>query len=165
MFDGFFWVLDPPLLWRAITFSFLIHFWWILECQMCREEGFKFLLDNWNNGALPLDQACPEHLNVQSPTNLPTLYISMLVWHIGMHLISTLVSTLVTKTLLDWYDLRQLQLCTSTNTFGTWGNTNLVPAFNEYTSQTGTRLATQYQCWLQLFQNAAPLVEEESLIW
>ncbi len=81
-----------------------------------------------------------------------------------MRLISTLVSTLVAKTLLDSYDLRQFS-----NTFGTWGNTNLVPVFYEYTSQTGTRLVqpkfnlkpNQYQCWLQLSQNAAPLVEKK----
>jgi hypothetical protein len=35
------------------------------------EKGFKFCLDTRNNGALPLDPACPESLNVRSPAGLP----------------------------------------------------------------------------------------------
>jgi len=35
------------------------------------EEGFKFCLDTRNNGALPLDPACLERLNVRSLANLP----------------------------------------------------------------------------------------------
>jgi hypothetical protein len=38
---------------------------------MCSKEGFKFCWDTKNNGALPLDPACPKLLNVQSPTGLP----------------------------------------------------------------------------------------------
>jgi hypothetical protein len=33
--------------------------------------GFKFYLDSRNNGALPLDPACTEHLSVCSPAVLP----------------------------------------------------------------------------------------------
>jgi len=32
---------------------------------------FKFYLDSRNNGALPLEPACPEHLRVCSPAILP----------------------------------------------------------------------------------------------
>jgi hypothetical protein len=41
---------------------------------MCEEEEFKFCLDIKNNETFPLDPArpaCPEHLSVWSPTNLP----------------------------------------------------------------------------------------------
>jgi hypothetical protein len=38
---------------------------------MCQEEGFKFNFDTRNNGALPLDPACPECLSVRSPADLP----------------------------------------------------------------------------------------------
>jgi hypothetical protein len=40
-------------------------------CQMHQEEGFKFCLDTKNNGALPLDPACPERLSVRSQADLP----------------------------------------------------------------------------------------------
>ncbi len=61
----------PPLLWGAITFSFLIHFRQMLVCQMRQEEGLKFCLDTKNNGALPLDPACPKCLSAWSPAGLP----------------------------------------------------------------------------------------------
>jgi len=61
----------PSLFWGAVIFSFLICFWWLLVCQMYQEEGFKFCLDTRNNGALPLDWACPEHLSLWSPAGLP----------------------------------------------------------------------------------------------
>jgi hypothetical protein len=32
---------------------------------------FEFCSDTKNNGTLPLDPACPEHLNVWSPAGLP----------------------------------------------------------------------------------------------
>jgi hypothetical protein len=32
--------------------------------QKCQIEGFKFCLDTKNNGTLPLDMACLEHLSV-----------------------------------------------------------------------------------------------------
>jgi hypothetical protein len=38
---------------------------------MHQEERFKFCFDTKNNRALPLDSACPEHLSVWSPANLP----------------------------------------------------------------------------------------------
>jgi hypothetical protein len=38
---------------------------------MHQEEGFNFCLDTKNNGALPLDMACPERLSVWSPAGLP----------------------------------------------------------------------------------------------
>ncbi len=45
-------------------------------CQMRREEDFKscfckFCLDTRNDGGLPLDPACLEHLSVQSSAGLP----------------------------------------------------------------------------------------------
>jgi hypothetical protein len=36
-----------------------------------RQEAFKFCLDTRNNGAVPWDPACPEHLSVRSLTVLP----------------------------------------------------------------------------------------------
>ncbi len=60
---------------RGIIFTFLLHFQRLLMCWMCQEEGFKFCLDTRNNGALPLDLACPENLNVWSPVDL--LYFSL----------------------------------------------------------------------------------------
>jgi len=66
----FFEFLTLFTLW-VIIFSFLIHFWWLLVCQMHREEGFKFCLDTRNSGVLPLDPACPECLSVWSLTGLP----------------------------------------------------------------------------------------------
>jgi hypothetical protein len=40
-------------------------------CWMHQEEGFKFCLDTKKKKALPLELACPEHLSVQSSTDLP----------------------------------------------------------------------------------------------
>jgi hypothetical protein len=61
----------PPLLWGAVTFSFLIFFTRVLVYQMCQEEGFKFCLNTRNNRTHPLDPACPNHLSVWSPAGLP----------------------------------------------------------------------------------------------
>lgn len=43
----------------------------MLVCQMCQEKALKFCLDIINNGAFLFDLACPKHLSVQSPANLP----------------------------------------------------------------------------------------------
>jgi hypothetical protein len=53
-----FWL---PLLWRVVTFSFVILFGPFLVCQMSQEEEFKFCWDTRNNRALTL-----EWLSVQS---------------------------------------------------------------------------------------------------
>jgi hypothetical protein len=37
---------------------------------MRQEKMFKFCLDTRNNGALPLDPACPERLSARSPAVL-----------------------------------------------------------------------------------------------
>jgi hypothetical protein len=39
---------------------------------MGQEEAFKFYFDTRNNGALLLDPACLERLNVRSPALLPS---------------------------------------------------------------------------------------------
>ncbi len=39
-------------------------------CQMQQEKGFKFCLDIKNNGALPLDLACLEHVSAHWPIYL-----------------------------------------------------------------------------------------------
>jgi hypothetical protein len=70
----FFWVLDPFTL-GEVTFSFFIRFRQLLVCQMRQEERFKFSLDTKHNGALPLDPACPEHLNAQSPAQFTLLHV------------------------------------------------------------------------------------------
>jgi hypothetical protein len=64
-----------PLLWGAVTFSFLIFFQRLLVCHMHQKEGFKFCLDTKNNRTLPLDPACLEHLSVQSPASLPYMWL------------------------------------------------------------------------------------------
>jgi hypothetical protein len=56
----------PPLIWGAVTFSFVICFQWLLLCQMCQEEEFTFCLDTKNKRAFPLDSTCPEQLIIQS---------------------------------------------------------------------------------------------------
>jgi hypothetical protein len=43
----------PPLLWGAITFSILFHFWWFLVHQMRQEEKFKFCLNKKNQWSPP----------------------------------------------------------------------------------------------------------------
>jgi len=48
---------------------------------MCQEEGFKVFLDNKNSRALPSNLACLECLNVQSPVDLPSEEVSLLVQH------------------------------------------------------------------------------------
>jgi hypothetical protein len=52
-----------PLLWGAITFSFLIYFWRFLMPQMRQEEGFNIYLDTEDKRALPLDLDCPKCLS------------------------------------------------------------------------------------------------------
>jgi hypothetical protein len=37
---------------------------------MRQEEGFKFCLNTRDNGALPLDLACPKRLSVRLPAGL-----------------------------------------------------------------------------------------------
>jgi len=44
----------------------------IFSAQMHQYKGFKFVLDTINNKTFLLDSAYPEHLSVQSPTNLPS---------------------------------------------------------------------------------------------
>jgi hypothetical protein len=65
MFGGLF-VLNPwPLYFRgAVTFSFLIHFRWLLVCQMCQEERFKFLFRHQKQWSPPLGSNLPWALKV-----------------------------------------------------------------------------------------------------
>ncbi len=53
--------------------NFLISnlFSMIVSVSNVPRGGFKFCLDTRNNGALPLDPACPECLSVWSPVGLP----------------------------------------------------------------------------------------------
>jgi hypothetical protein len=67
----------PPLLWGAITFSMLFHFWRFLVFQMCQWDKFKFFLDIKNNGTLPLDVAYLERLSVWSPIGVPDSWNSI----------------------------------------------------------------------------------------
>jgi hypothetical protein len=61
-----------PLLWKARTFSFLIHFVTIVSVSDAARGGaFKFCLDTKKNETLPLDPVGPEHLSVWSPAGLP----------------------------------------------------------------------------------------------
>ncbi len=94
MFDGlFFWVLNPHSFWGAVAFSLLIRFWQLLVCQMCQEEGFKFCLDNRNNGTLLLDPACPQALKCSVTGQ------------------STLVVLQVTHEIVKWLITGSLSLC------------------------------------------------------
>ncbi len=70
MFGGLFFLSSwpPLLLLKTRTFSFLICFQRLLVCQMRQQEKLQFCLDTKNNGALPLDPACPV---VWSPARLP----------------------------------------------------------------------------------------------
>jgi hypothetical protein len=52
-----------PLLWGAITFTFLIRFSRFLMLQMRQEEGFNICLDTKNKRALPLDLDFPKCLS------------------------------------------------------------------------------------------------------
>jgi len=53
--------------------NFLISnsFSMIVNVSNAPRGEFKFCLDVKNNGALPLDPACPERLNVRSQADLP----------------------------------------------------------------------------------------------
>jgi hypothetical protein len=44
----------PSLLWEAVIFLFLIHFWQLLVCQMRQEERFKFWFGHRKQWSTPL---------------------------------------------------------------------------------------------------------------
>ncbi len=49
----------PPLLWGAITLSFLIHFLQLLVCQMRQEEGVQVLFGHQKRRSPPLGSGLP----------------------------------------------------------------------------------------------------------
>jgi hypothetical protein len=71
------------------------------------------------------------HRDISTKSSFICLHdIINVLWNIGLHLVSTMVSILLATTLPGWYGLRQNQPDITTSQVWTWGNNTCCNSFN-----------------------------------